>query len=77
MGILYVGARDEKYRPVVVLTLEDIDIGPLKNQGTLKAFLFFFKVIKEFMLLPYFVEHFTPILDLAFQDLTPHVEVLF
>lgn len=74
-GVLYVASRDEKFCPIVFLCLSRIKIAQLNQSEAINAFVFFIKVVKEYMLVPYFVENFKLVIDFTNTDLGSFKEV--
>ena len=77
-GHLYVASRDDKFRPILVLSLKNFPLARIEREETqiLESFVYFIKIVKEYMLLPYYIESFKIIIDVAKQDLLPYSSVI-
>ena len=71
--------RDEKYRPIIMLSLKNFPLPRLESEEIeiIESFVYFIKVVREFLLLPYFVETFKVVVDMAGQDPLPFANVFF
>lgn len=71
--------RDESFSPILVLSLKNFDLKRLDSETNeiAKSLLFFIKIVREYMLLPYFVETFKIVVDFANKDLLPFTFVQF